>query len=47
MRVTKLGVGDPNDEDFDPNTMCFHSILMSAKVRVTPLRVGLTVPRSE
>ena len=46
-RVTKLGVGDPNDEDFDPNTMFFHSILMSAKACVTPLRVGLTVPRSE
>ena len=27
--------------------MLFHSVLMSAKARVTPLRVGLTVPQSE
>ena len=46
-RVTTLGVGDVHDDDYDPNTMEFHSVLMSAKARVTPLRCGLTIPRSE
>ena len=46
-RASTLREGDALDQDFDPNTMLFHSVLMSAKARVTPLRVGLTVPRSE
>ena len=46
-RASTLGEGDALDQDFDPNTMQFHSILMSAKAKVTPLRIGLTIPRSE
>ena len=42
-----LEVGDINDEDYNPSIHEFHSVLLSAKAQVSPLRIGLTVPRSE
>ena len=44
-RVMSLGVGDINDEDFDPSIHEFHSVLLSAKARVSLLRMELTIPR--
>ena len=42
-----LPEGCPNDSDFKPSLHSFVSNIASAKARVTPLKAGLTVPRSE
>ena len=39
--------GDFNDDNFDPNIHQFESHILTAKTRVTPLKICLTIPRSE
>ena len=42
-----LPEGDLEDKDYDPEEHEFISQLVAAKARVTPLKTGLTIPRSE
>ena len=42
-----LPEGDLEDKDYDPEKHKFISQLVAAKARVTPLKAGLTIPRSE
>merc|ERR1711984_28624 len=42
-----LPEGDPEDRDFDPEMHEFKSNILTAKARVTLLKEGMTVPRSE
>ena len=42
-----LPEGDLEDKDYDPEEHEFTSQLVAAKARVTPLKAGLTIPRSE
>ena len=39
--------GDFNYDNFDPNIHQFESHILTAKAHVTPLKTGLTIPRSE
>ena len=43
----KLPDGDLEDKDYDPEKHEFTSQLVAAKAQVTPLKAGLTIPRSE
>ena len=47
LKTSHLQRGDIQDLDFDPNLHVFTSSIICAKARVTPLKTGLTVPRSE
>ena len=38
---------DLGDRDYDPKEHDFISHLVAAKARVTPLKTGLTIPRSK
>ena len=42
-----LPEGDLEDKDYNPEEHEFISQLVAAKARVTPLKTGLTIPRSE
>ena len=42
-----LPEGDAEDRDFNPVIHEFKSNILTAKARVTPLKEGMTVPRSE
>ena len=42
-----LPEGDLEDKDYDPEEHEFISQLVATKARVTPLKTGLTIPRSE
>ena len=42
-----LPEGDLEDKDYNPEEHEFTSQLVAAKARVTPLKTGLTIPRSE
>ena len=42
-----LPEGDLEDKDYDPEEHEFISQLFAAKAQVTPLKTGLTIPRSE
>ena len=42
-----LSIGDPEDQDYLPHIHEFVSHIVSAKARVTPLQLGLTIPQSE
>ena len=42
-----LPIGDPDDQDYLPHIHEFVSHIVIAKARVTPLKLGLTIPRSE
>ena len=43
----KLPEGDLEDRDYNPEDHEFISHLVAAKARVTPLKAGLTIPKSE
>merc|ERR1712082_235805 len=43
----RLPEGDLEDKDYNPKEHEFISQLVTAKARVTPLKTGLTNPRSE
>ena len=42
-----LPEGDLEDRDFDPEEHVFKSHILATKSWVTPLKTGLTIPRSE
>ena len=46
-RIKMLDEGDTMDQDFWPDLHKFVSALLTAKAQVTPLKNGLTIPRSE